>query len=151
MSVDRIAAPLHDNFRNNSLRYKFNKSLEECCRLHANTSTLFLKQVWDPKNSCLFLGQSQRFTAEGYRCYWEAVDRTVRYFNSVVLKKQLDLKKSKKAFNNYIMPRSATSDQKGHRDQKDRFRWQNPMYNRNHELEDWEFHCLPPPLPPRKF
>ena len=88
-----IQPPMHEHFPNNSHRFRFNKSLEEVVKLHAATFTLPLKKVWDHKDISLFLS-SQRFTPEGYKTYWEAVDRTVRYFDSVILKK-LDKKKPK--------------------------------------------------------
>ena len=139
-----IAAPMHENFNNNNLCFKFNRCLEETCKLHPRTTSLTLKPIWDPKDTCLYLGNSQRFTAEGYHSYWEAVDRMVRYFDSVLLKKQLDWKKSKKVFNLAANPGQLFS-QKGHIDQKDRFQWQNPLFNKNPEFEDKEFCRLPPP------
>ena len=84
-----IQAPLHENFSNNEQCIKFNRSLEEVSKLHAHCYTLVLKRVWDPKNLNFFLKDSQRYTAEGLSTYWEAVDRTVRYFDSVLLKKQV--------------------------------------------------------------
>ena len=57
-------------------------------KLHPNATSLVLKKVWDPKNNNLYLGHSQRFTAECFTCYWEAVDCTVLYFDLVLLKKQ---------------------------------------------------------------
>ena len=71
---------MHDEFNNKefSLRYKFNKSLEEVAKLHNNVYTLALKKVWDPKDINLFSAEYNRYTNEGYRSYWEAVDKTVR-------------------------------------------------------------------------
>ena len=70
-----------------------------------------VKHVWDPKNLNLYLKDNQRFTAEGYTAYWEAVDRTVRYFDSVLPKKQKKGKNLKKNMDT------------------DRFKWQNPKFN----------------------
>ena len=83
-----IQAPLHDNFLNNSAHYKFNKCLEEVCPLHNNCSTLMLKCVWCKTDTNLFIRESQRFTSDGYKTYWVAVGRMVRYLDSVLLKKQ---------------------------------------------------------------
>ena len=115
-----IQAPLHDNFAktNNDLRYKFNQCLEEAVHFHSNMSTLELKRVWNPKDATLYLKDSQHFTADGYRTYWEAVNCTVRYCDSVLLKKQ---EKKKRA---HAGGR--------HTGQKDRFHWQNPFLNRDH-------------------
>ena len=92
-----IQAPLHQNFRNNNLRHKFNKSLEEVCKLYANTISLMLKKVWDPQNLNLYNGDTQCFSVQGYTDYWEAVDRTIRYFDLVVLKKQFQPNLKKRA------------------------------------------------------
>ena len=126
-----IQAPLHDNFKNNSLRFKLNRCLEEVTKLHSNCHTLHLKRVWDPKNLNLFLLDSQRYTAEGLSVYWEAVDRTVQYFDSVMLKKLTTVPKRKHSF----------------QDQKDRFKWQNLAFNRNENVSS--FKKLPPPPPVR--
>ena len=111
-----IQALLHDNFdsTNNALRFKFNRCLEEVCRMHSDCQSLHLKHVWDPKNGSFYLSDSQRFTSDGYAAYWEAVDRTVRYFDSVLLKKRDGPRKKKSSGP----------------DQKDRFKWQNPKFNR---------------------
>ena len=81
-----IQPPDHDNYINNALRHKFNKCLEECVRMHANTSTLALKKVWSPSDKTLFLHDSQRYTSEGFTAYWKAIDCTVRYLDTVMLK-----------------------------------------------------------------
>ena len=139
-----IHAPNHDGFCNNSLRFKFNRSIEETAKLHPNVYSLMLKKVWDPKDENLFLKECQRFTADGYKSYWEAVDKTVRYFDSVMLKKHD--KERRKTLN------SRQDSQAGH-GSDDRFRWQNPKFNRDfHRMPS--FRKLPPPppsLPPRRL
>ena len=84
-----IQLPLHNNFEDNKHREKFNKSLKVVSRLHSNVATLMLKKVWDPHDIDLFWIVSQHFTASGYHSYSEAIDHTVRYFDSVVLPKRL--------------------------------------------------------------
>ena len=113
-----IQLPMHDLFPDNGLRYKFNKSLEEIARLHNNVYTLALKKVWDSKDTSLFIREfdAGRFTSIRLKTYWEAVDRTVRYFGSVILKKQF-LRKTQK-------PGTGKNSVHGQKDQKhDRFRW----------------------------
>ena len=83
-----IQAPYHDHFSDNNLRFKFNRILEEMVKFHMDTFTLSLKKVWNDKNPNLYIQEAHRFTAEGYSTYWEAADRTVRYFDSILLKKQ---------------------------------------------------------------
>ena len=83
-----IQAPLHDNFNNNNMRFKFNKCLEDTAKLHANVTTLKLKKSWDEHDNELYLMDSRHFTTRGLISYWESVDHTIRYFDSILLKKQ---------------------------------------------------------------
>ena len=128
-----IQAPLHDGFQNNQQRVKFNSCLEDVVKVHSNSSTLMLKKAWEPKNLNLFLEEQQCFTSEGYRTYWEAVDKTIHYCDSIMLKKH-DKGKNPK------LDKSSDSDQ------KDRFKWQHPKYNRDFTVT--KFKKLPPPPPP---
>ena len=124
-----IEAPLHDNFTNNSERYKFNKCLEEVVQIHDNMSALALEKVWNPKNGNLFLENCGRFTCDGYCDYWEAADKMVRFCDSIMLKKK-DQKIRK------IEQKVQKFGQKGQNfDQKDRFRWQNPALNNSRQLQ----------------
>ena len=133
-----IQSPLHDNFTNNGDRYKFNKCLEESVKFHSNVHTLMLKKVWDSKNSELF--QLNRYTSFDLQSYWEAIDRTVRYFDSILLKKLLktDVKmKQNKPGNTQNRVQSG---------QNDCFCWKKPAS----EFEDGRFAKLPEP-PLRRF
>ena len=134
-----IQAPYHDNFVTNDLRYKLNRCIEEVSRFHNQVHMLELKCVWDPKNKYFFIHDSQHFTTLGYHAYWEAVDPTIRYFDSVVLKKA-EKRKLVKNDNRSSYPKGGgnCSDQKDQRrnyGQKDRFRWKNPRFNTDPEAE----------------
>ena len=94
--------------------------------MHVNVSSLPLKKVWDDKDVNLF--NNHRFTAAGLRAYWEAVDKTTRYFDSVILKKNANRKNQA-----YTQAKQPTLSQ------KDKFRWQNPNLNLHSVL-------LPAPL-----
>ena len=118
-----IQPPQHDNFPDSKLRFKFNKALEDCIKLHSHVSMLILKKVWNPQNEGLFLESCNRFSADGYTVYWEAIDRTVRYLDSIMLEK---LDKAKKC----------------NADQKDHFRWTNPKFNKDVIVSQ---KLLPPP------
>ena len=130
-----IQAPEHKNFLNNSLQHKFNKCLESCSGMHANTTSLMLKKVWTKDDGTLFLHDSQRFTSEGFTAYWEAVDRTVRYMDAVILKKFDKIGKKPKISGVTI------TGQKG---QFDHFRWQNLKFNLHTDVS-CGFRTLPPP------
>ena len=82
-----ILAPIHNNFANNSDRHKFNKCVERMAKFHKNTHALQLKKIWNLNNSNLFIRESRRFTTTGYNMYWEAVDRTVKYCDTILMKK----------------------------------------------------------------
>ena len=124
-----IQAPMHDNFQNNPECFKFNKALEETVKLHSNMYTLMLKKVWDPKDKDLFL-ESQQFSAVGFRYYWEAVDKTIRYFHSVVLRKTEKWAKSQNNVSKY---------------DQNNFRRQNPQLNHMHTSVERVYKKLPPP------
>ena len=119
-----IQAPCHDGFKNNQLRVRFNRSLEEISKLHTNVYSLVLKKVWDPQDMNLYSTDLSRFTNEGFRAYWEAVDKTIRYFDSVILQKAV-LKKCEFGKN----PRNVVQ-----KEQDQRFRWQNLSFNRNYDV-----------------
>ena len=82
-----IEAPHHINFPNNLGRKRFNTAMETVVQFHENTWVLKLKKVWDKHDSSLFLRSENRYTAAGYRSYWDAVDKTVRYADTILLKK----------------------------------------------------------------
>ena len=82
-----IKAPIHENFHNNVERGKFNSCLNEVACNYDNVSVLKLKKVWDPMDKTLYFHESCRYTAEGYIKYWEAVDKTVKFCDTILLKK----------------------------------------------------------------
>ena len=114
-----IQAPLHDKFPNNNERVKFNHSLEEACKLHCNMSTLELKKVWNIHDENLYSELQNKITSDGYIKYWDAVDKTVRYCDSVALKK--------KALKNSVFKPKQDFTYVPNRSQNDKFRWHNPQ------------------------
>ena len=124
-----ILAPLHDKFYNNSQREKFNRCVEDMAKFHVNVICLELKKVWNSTDSALV--DRGKITSEGLKNYWEAVDKTVRYCDSVMLKKRFAKKTIK-------MP---------NQNQNDKFRWHNPKI-RGDVTRFKEFKKLPTP-PPR--
>ena len=109
--------------------FKFNHALEQVAQLHHNVSSLMLKKAWSATDQSLFLQDAQHFTADGYRAYWEAVDKTVRFCDSILLKKNeqkkfKQLKKQKSV--------STTLDSSAEQtDQNDWFKWRNPKFKSN--------------------
>ena len=82
-----ILPPFHDNFANNSQRVQLAAAIESTAKFHEQTSALELKKAWDAHNTGLFVQKSQRFTTEGYITYWDAVDKTVKFCDIILLKK----------------------------------------------------------------
>ena len=73
-----IEAPLIVDFPNNEERDQFNKVLNEVGKLQG-ISVLALKQIWEPDAHNYFIHSALRYTSDGLKQYWEAVDRTIRY------------------------------------------------------------------------
>ena len=84
-----IEAPLHMNQSdtNKQFRRLFHLSAGAISQFHENTWFLRLKKGWDDEDRSLFLKNEQRFTATGLRKYWEAVNKTVKYADTILLKK----------------------------------------------------------------
>ena len=85
-----IQLPLHDRIhsKENRLRIQFNKALASVVTLHDNTFALDLKKGWDLADKSLYNRDERHFTAHGIGQYWLAVDKTVKYFETLLLKKK---------------------------------------------------------------
>ena len=82
-----IEAPVHSNFSNNTDRIEFNKSLNTAAQFYPKVHVLGLKKIWDPDNVNLYHKESRCFTADGYQYYWSAIDKTVKYADTILVKK----------------------------------------------------------------
>ena len=80
---------VHDYFlgEENELRDKFNSCLRAIGKLHENVSVLELKKIWDRHDSQLFVQSTSRYTAEGLRSYWLAVDRSIQFCDTTIMKR----------------------------------------------------------------
>ena len=67
------------------LRKKFAKTLVEVAKLHNELICLPLKQVWCKENT-EFYARDQHFTEKGAKALWMAMDRTLKYADSIVEK-----------------------------------------------------------------
>ena len=145
-----ILTPFHQNFVNNDERQKFNRAVEDTSKYYTNISCLELKKVWNPKDDGFFSREFRRFTADGYKAYWEAVDRTVRYCDSVALKKREKFTK-KKILHDDQEFNYKNNEAKGKipfHCQNDKYRWRNPSIG-NDIARFKKFRKLP--SPPRRF
>ena len=86
-----IVPTTHKNCKTNELRELFGQQLEIVGKEKADTnlSVMRLKQVWDSQDGNLFLKPQQRLTPEGKATYWKAVDRTIKFCDSLLEKKAL--------------------------------------------------------------
>ena len=82
-----IEPTLHDNFPNNETRFCFIQAMNDAAKKYSNFTVLKLKKVWDPQDSNLYLRDTPRFTTQGYNAYWDAVDKTVKYVDTILTKK----------------------------------------------------------------
>ena len=90
-----IEPPQNCQFSNNEERSLFTKCLGNIAKLHSNTTSLALKKIWDMENRNLFVQDYNRYTAEGYATYWSAVDCTVKFADTILWQKIVNLKKQK--------------------------------------------------------
>ena len=82
-----IEAPLHKNFSNNTLRQKLNKSTASMYAFYKDMHSLALKKGWDYSDNSLYDYESRRYTAAGLAGYWAAMDKTLRYIDTIYIKK----------------------------------------------------------------
>ena len=69
-------------------RNNFNKAVNMTALVHDNTWSLQLKKIWDPQDTSYFIEEQKKFTANGLHAYWEAIDKTIRYADMILFKKQ---------------------------------------------------------------
>ena len=83
-----IELPPHCNFSEGiqEARSSFNLALREIGKLHDNVSILELKKVWNPRDEDLFSKENNRFSAEGLKTFWLAVDRILQFCNTTIMK-----------------------------------------------------------------
>ena len=82
-----IEAPINNSFPNNEKRIKFNKSLNHIAKFHENVHVLQLKKIWDPQDSNYYVFENRRFTVFGLGKYWEAVNATIKFADTILIKK----------------------------------------------------------------
>ena len=115
-----IEPHIHESIRTkeNELRVRFGHALNSVASLHQNIHSVKLK-MWDPSEKSLY-NKECRFTAAGMSLYWQAVDKSVRYVNTLLLKKKANMAQNKEK-----TPQGAdTSNYKARRSNDfDRFHW----------------------------
>ena len=77
-----VAPTVHNLYANDNRRRKFTLAMEKVAResnKFKNMSVLRLKQVWDPEDRNLYLKFNKMLSEEGFRTYWKALDKSVKY------------------------------------------------------------------------
>ena len=97
-----IQAPMHKNFPNNMARNKFNIALHKNTVLYENAESLFF-------DDC------DRFTSRGIITYWQAVEATVQYCNTILTRGKMPKKQEHSQHN--------VSKHARHMHQNDQFHW----------------------------
>ena len=85
---------VHKNFPNKRVREIFSTALEKTALMHTNMSALRLKQVWDQEDHSLVTHDGHRVTNAGYKSYWQALDKTVKFCVKQVISEAASLKRN---------------------------------------------------------
>ena len=67
----------------------FGRALENEAEYHALTYALALKKGWDFNDTSLFNKEDKKFTSDGYISYWNAVDKTIWFCDTLLMKKEM--------------------------------------------------------------
>ena len=120
-----ICPSLHRNYRNNSLRKKFIRVLEDQCSITYRCTAMRLRTGWDYDDSSIFLEPQQRFSTEGIATFWHAADKIIEEYNLML-------------FDSVDNPNEPTVKRydTNHRNE---FLWQSPTYmqNRRQRGRNW--------------
>ena len=123
-----IEAPFNDQFNNNELRKIYNDCLTNVSKFHEDVTVLALKKIWDPSNGNLFVGESDRYTAQGLATHWAAIDATVRFMDTIyinnILKKTAKKQKKDRALSNMKQHQKKGQSQ-------NRFKWESEKYKKS--------------------
>ena len=92
-----IAPGTHKYFGdlNNKKRIYQTDSLESFVKVKENMTILKMIKFWDHEDSSFFIYDSYRFTAQGLKNYWLAIDSAIRFW-SVAIAPKLKFKNKKK-------------------------------------------------------
>ena len=133
-----ISPSMHRNYRNNALRKKFTRVLEDICSITERMALIRIRAGWDFDDNNIFLDQQQRYTTEGLASFWNAVDKVIEEFDQFIFSTvDAPLDTSKKEFD-----RSRNNNNNNSRPEfnnRNDFSWQSPTYQarRNRGGKAW--------------
>ena len=82
-----MSPSLHDNYEetNHQQRKKFTQSLEKAVKNRDRTIALRFKTVWNPRDLKLFSFREKRFTAQGWKIFWQSVDKSIQFMDTKII------------------------------------------------------------------
>ena len=122
-----VEAPLHDNFANCDDRIKLTRAIQDAVQFHDDTYSLDLKKIWNPRDGALYAAEYRRYTNEGYRTYWRAIDATIKFADTILFKKKLgkrSVESSDRAHQSRSMKHKKRTSRSPGRDRKRSYRQQ---------------------------
>ena len=81
-----ICPSMHKNYKNNALRKKYTRVLEDTCSITERMTAMRIRSGWDFDDTNIFLDNQQRYTTEGLASFWNAVDKLIEEFDQFVFK-----------------------------------------------------------------
>ena len=105
-----VVPSLHCNYRNNNLRKKFMRILEDTCACSERATAMRLRNGWDYDDTNIFLESQQRYSTEGLASFWHATDKLIEEFDQTT-----------------FLSTSGTNDRKPDYQRND-YSWQSPAY-----------------------
>ena len=81
-----VEPTLHVNHQNDGLRAKFIKSLHIVSKMHDNTVAIPVQLPWNNTDQEMFKWNTQKLTAKGRGALWSALDHTVRFADTKLMR-----------------------------------------------------------------
>ena len=136
-----IEAPLHKNFNNNEARGRYNRALNTVAKLHDNMEVLQLNS----KDSSLYDHIDGVYTDKGWDSYWEAVDKTAKFADTILFKKiQKSSKRDSSIGGKPTPPVAPTYEQKQTSPREDQHFYCRGTYDKYHwKAQHHKFHRSP--------
>ena len=74
--------------KNRLKRQLFGSCMVRQAKMQSRMRALQLKQIWDENNRDFYIKEARRYTADGLVAFWQAIDRTVRFYDFIVSKNE---------------------------------------------------------------
>ena len=122
-----IIPPSHTNMRNNTQREAFGEALQNTTEKYDRHYAVALKKIWDENDPTLFSASDLKYSSEGFKLYWNAVDKAIKYVDTLLIKKEVNKKNRFNKPNNFkSSPRSTDRrrhDTTNRKPRQDKYHW----------------------------